>query len=74
MTAQPNAAAVMLPAYAQPKEWARISGLSRSFTYTALAAGHLTARRVGGRTLIDVSAGLAWIAAQEVWTPQKGAC
>ena len=55
----------MRPAYAAIEPtWCQISGMSRSGTYLALRAGHLTARKVGGRTLIDVTAGLAWIASQ----------
>ena len=56
------------PAYAAIEPtWCQISGMSRSGTYLALRAGHLTARKVGGRPLIAVPAGLAWIAAQPAY-------
>ncbi len=49
------------PAYATIPEWCRISGVGRSSTYEALGAGHLRARKLGTRTLIDVAHGLAWL-------------
>ena len=44
--------------------WVRRTGISRSKTYELLAAGELTARKVGRRTLIDLKAGLAWLDAR----------
>ncbi len=41
--------------------WRRISDMSRSATYRALADGHLKAVKMGSRTLIDVPHGLAWL-------------
>lgn len=52
-----------LPAFAPVNDWCSISGLSRSRTYTLLGEGVLKAKRLGGRTLIDVRFGLAWLAA-----------
>ena len=49
------------PAYATVPEWCRLSGVGRSSTYEALGAGHLRARKLGTRTLIDVAHGLAWL-------------
>jgi hypothetical protein len=39
-----------------------MTGLSRSATYEALGRGDLKAIKYGTRTLIDVEAGLAWLA------------
>lgn len=49
------------PAYATIPEWCRISGVGRSSTYEALGFGHLRAKKLGARTLIDVAHGLAWL-------------
>ena len=49
------------PAFATLTDWQRLSGISRSRTYELLAAGQLRAVKLGGRTLIDVEAGLAWM-------------
>ena len=54
----------VLPAFATLPVWKQISGIGRSLTYELLGAGHLRARKVGARTLIDVSHGLAWLDAQ----------
>jgi hypothetical protein len=50
-----------LPAFATIRDWCRLSGVSRSVTYELLAAGHLHARKVGARTLVDVHAGIQWL-------------
>ena len=50
------------PAYATIDKWVEISGISRTVTYQLLASKQLTARKLGARVLVDVSAGLAWIA------------
>ena len=49
------------PAFASINGWCGLSGMSRSGTYIALKAGNLTARKLGGRTLVDVEAGLRWL-------------
>jgi hypothetical protein len=49
------------PARATVANWCSQSGMSRSATYRALSAGHLTAVKMGSRTLIDVPHGLAWL-------------
>ena len=51
----------VFPAFATIRDWCRLSGVSRSTTYELLAAGHLQARKVGARTLIDVHHGVAWL-------------
>lgn len=61
-------AAPNLPAYATIKSWTGLTGISRSKTYELLNAGKLKAVRVGGRTLIDVVAGLEWLGQQPHWT------
>ena len=59
-----NTSAVM-PAYASISGWCSLSGMSRSATYNFLAAPDgLIARKVGGRTLVDVQHGLAWLASR----------
>ncbi|MAI89212.1 MAG: hypothetical protein CBB65_01850 [Hyphomonadaceae bacterium TMED5] len=55
------------PAFATIKDWVTISGISRSKTYELLNIGDLKAVRVGGRTLIDVEAGLDWLGQQPQW-------
>lgn len=54
------------PQFAPISRWCLISGMTRTATYAALAAGHLRAiKQPGGRrTLIDVPHGLAWLRAQ----------
>jgi hypothetical protein len=49
------------PKFAQLLHWCAISGMSRTASYNALGRGDLKAIKVGGRTLIDVDAGLAWL-------------
>jgi hypothetical protein len=50
------------PRYAPISDWCFISGMSRSTTYEALGRGDLKAIKLGVRTLIDVEAGLGWLA------------
>jgi hypothetical protein len=50
------------PKYCSIADWGAISGMRRSSTYEALGRGDLRAIKVGSRTLIDVEAGLAWLA------------
>ena len=50
------------PQYGSVATWCELTGISRSKTYELLASGDLIARRLGGRTLVDIQAGLAWIA------------
>lgn len=49
------------PAYATVPEWCRLSGVGRSRTYELLGTGQLRAKKLGNRTLIDVTHGLAWL-------------
>lgn len=56
----------IIPAFATLSVWRQISGIGRSLTYELLGAGQLRARKVGTRTLIDVSHGLAWLDAQPI--------
>lgn len=53
---------MFVPKYARIDDWCRISGMRRSSTYDALGRGDLAAIKLGTRTLIDVEAGLAWLA------------
>lgn len=54
----------IVPNFVTISEWVVRSGVSRSRTYELLASGHLEARKVGRRTLLDLRAGLAWLDAQ----------
>ena len=73
MADQRKQAASPYPAWATVDEWGRISCIGRTTTYAALRDGHLTARKLGGRTLINVAAGLAWIDNLPPYRPQTGA-
>jgi hypothetical protein len=50
------------PKYATLATWQALSGMSRSASYEAIGRGQLRALKLNGRTLIDVDAGLAWMA------------
>jgi hypothetical protein len=50
------------PKFAPISDWCAISGMSRSVVYEALGRGDLRAIKLGARTLINVEAGLAWLA------------
>jgi len=49
------------PKFATIEDWCTISGMSRRVTYDKMGTAELQAVKVGGRTLIDVEAGLAWL-------------
>ena len=51
-----------IPKYATIPDWQRISGMRRTSTYEALGRGDLRSVKLGARVLIDVEAGLAWLA------------
>jgi hypothetical protein len=51
----------ILPKFTPIQRWLKLSGMSRTGCYNALARGHLKAIKLGSRTLIDVEAGLAWL-------------
>ncbi|MGO8916573.1 MAG: hypothetical protein ACLQJR_11770 [Stellaceae bacterium] len=64
-TSQP--AALNLDRIAYPiSEWARLTSTSRSHLYAEAAAGRLRMRKVGGKTLILTSDGLAWLRGEPV--------
>jgi excisionase family DNA binding protein len=44
------------------REFAQLTGLSRSRVYELVASGELRAVRIGGRILIDAEAAKAWFA------------
>lgn len=58
-----------LPKYMPIAEWCNFSGLKLTSTYEALKRRDLTAIKIGRRTLIDVAAGLAWLASRPSWSP-----
>lgn len=41
--------------------WCEISGMGRTSTYQALAAGRLRAKKLGAKLLIDVEHGMRWV-------------
>lgn len=49
------------PKFAPIPEWCALSGMRRRATYDRLGTQELRAIKVGGRTLIDVEAGLEWL-------------
>jgi hypothetical protein len=49
------------PVYATIPEWCRLSGMGRTRVYEEAGAGNLRIIKVGGRSLVDVSHGLAWM-------------
>jgi hypothetical protein len=51
-----------VPRYASVPRWCALSGVARTRTYELIGEGLLKAIKVGSRTLIDVEAGLAWMA------------
>ena len=54
----------MAPDYVSLAEWCRLSGMSRATTYRRIGDCSLAAYRVGGRTMIDRVAGVAWLTKQ----------
>jgi hypothetical protein len=49
------------PKFATIDNWIAMSGMGRRSVYDYLGTGELKAIKLGGRTLIDVEAGLAWL-------------
>lgn len=49
------------PKFATIPDWCALSGMRRTGVYQAIADGHLRAVKLGGRTLVDVEPGLAWL-------------
>lgn len=52
------------PKFCTIDAWTSLTGISRRTTYELLGAGHLEARKINARTLINVEAGLRWIESQ----------
>ena len=50
-----------LPLFCSIPRWCALSGLSRSVCYQMIGDGRLRAVKCGARTLIDVTAGLAFL-------------
>jgi len=75
MTVQNQSAAPPLtPKYGTSNTWVTLSGMGRRTTYDELGRGNLKAVKVGARTLINIEAGLAWIASQppaQIRAPKK---
>lgn len=55
-----------LPAFATLPEASRITGLGRTKLYELAAAGRISFKKVGSRTLVDVQSALDFIEAQPV--------
>jgi hypothetical protein len=49
------------PKFATIDNWIALSGMGRRSVYDYLGTGELKAIKLGGRTLIDVEAGLSWL-------------
>ena len=49
------------PLYASIPKWCDLSGMGRTRTYEEAGAGNLRIIKVGGRSLVDVPHGLAWM-------------
>jgi hypothetical protein len=49
------------PRYASIPHWCGISGMGRTRTYEEAGKGNLRIIKVGGRSLVDVPHGLAWL-------------
>lgn len=47
--------------YATITRWCHLSGMGRTRTYEEAALGNLRIIKVGGRSLVDVPHGLAWM-------------
>jgi hypothetical protein len=58
------AAPALTPKFGTIDTWLSLSGMGRRATYDALGRGNLHAVKVGSRTLINIEAGLLWIASQ----------
>ena len=53
--------------------WTEMTGIGRTTTYGLLTDGTLRAVKAGGRTLIDVEHGLAWLRSQPPGQNQREA-
>ncbi len=49
------------PAFSTIDGWGALTGMSRRMTYNLLGTGDLKAIKSGGRTLVDVEHGLAYL-------------
>jgi hypothetical protein len=49
------------PKFGTIDTWCQISGISRRITYDLLGEGHLRAIKIGGRTLVDLEHGIAYL-------------
>jgi hypothetical protein len=49
------------PHYAPIPQWCAISGMGRTRTYEEAGKGNIRIIKVGGRSLVDVPHGLAWL-------------
>jgi hypothetical protein len=61
------------PHYATMPEWVRLSGVSRSRTYTALERGEVRGKKLGKRLLVDVASGLKWLDSLPPFEPSAAA-
>ena len=56
--------------YVSMEDWCRLSGIGKTVSYQLLRDGQLRAKKLGRRTLIDLAAGLHWLATQPDWKPR----
>lgn len=53
------------------KDLARICGRGKSVIWEEIGAGHLKARKAGGKTIVLHVDAVAWLEALPLWEPQK---
>ena len=58
---QPSTLHTQQQRYGTVDEWVRITGISRSETYRRIKSGDLIARKLGRSTILDFTAGFAFI-------------
>jgi hypothetical protein len=51
----------VIPAWGPIETWCWVAGMSRKRTYELLGLGHLRAKRLGGRTIIDIRGGMQYM-------------
>ena len=63
MKPEPTQNSALSPKFGTIDTWMQISGMGRRTTYDELGRGNLKAVKAGTRTLVNIEAGLAWLAA-----------
>ena len=50
-----------LPAFCTLQEWYPLSGMKQTMTFAKIKTGDIVVKKLGRRTLVDVTASLAWL-------------